>query len=160
MTTYVGSFQLTQQQPIFGAPLTRAVFNFASCNFDPPGMLPDVLEEVQEELVDTGVTGRRWRRIYKQFAPFRLNTVGDETTYADGMIQARNYRLANGSLGTLTVSLDSTSYIWKNVKVRGIIPSVRKGILTGSAATSGSAAVLYGIWDMVCANTAAQGSLQ
>ncbi len=139
-----------------GTQVTNS-FNFAVANFEPGGSLPDVLEDVQEELLDNGVNGRRWRRIHQQFTPFGLSTVADAASYATALMAARSYRWAKGKTGTLVITMDGVDYKYGKVKCIGVVPEVRKGVLVGNAALANSAAVIYARWQFVLSDVAKQG---
>ena len=81
--------------------------------------------------------------------------VADFTSYSAGMAEEDAYLLANGAIGTLTVSLNGTATIWRSVKVTNVDPALKAGALVGTGAVSSGQAVLSAVWSM---NLASQGN--
>ncbi len=143
----LGSF-FASGTPTYVEGLSGRTLIFETVQFDPPGMAFDQLLEQQEELSDVGVNYRRWRRINKQFRPFKVQTTANFATYLDAVAEQRRCELAIASIGDLNASLAGTSYRWKFVKVLDCIPRLASGVMVGTGISS-SAAVIIADWSFV-----------
>ncbi len=135
--------------PTYVSGLSGWPMYFETVQLDPSGHTIDRMLEVQEELSDVGINGRRWRRINKQFRPFQMRTTFNSAgSYANACDEQANYYLSIGNIGDLTVSLSATTYKWKNVKVLDVVPQLFRGNMVGSGISS-SVAVIVADWTIV-----------
>lgn len=134
----------------FVSSVSGYTFAFETVMFDPSGMAIDQLLNIDEELSDVGIDKRRWRRINKQFRPFRVQTTASFSTYALGIADHRRYNLSIGAFGDLSATLYGVVYNWRNVKILDCIPTLRAGTMTGSGIST-SLAVIIADWAMVLA---------
>jgi hypothetical protein len=139
---------LTVSTPTYVSGLSGYTMNFETVKFDPDGSTLDQLIEIQEELSDVGIDGKRWRRVNKQFRPFVMQTTFNAAnTYSAARTEQQTYLLAIGQIGDLTASLSGTTYRWKNVKVLDCVPKVFRGSMVGNGLSS-STAVVIAQWTM------------
>ncbi len=148
----LGSF-FVGGSPVYVQGLSGLTFVFETVNFDPPGIALDQLLENQEELSDVGIDKRRWRRINRQFRPFRLQTTSNFSTYASGITSRRQHNQAIGAIGDLNASLYATNYKFKSVKILDCIARLYAGQMVGGG-VGASLAVLYTDWSMVLTDDA------
>ncbi len=136
--------------PLYVSGLSGVTQNFETVKLDPSGHVLDQLLEVQEELSDVGVDGRRWRLVNKQFRPFTMETTATFATYAGGIEAFRQYVKSIGKMGDLSVSLNASTYRWKYVKILDCKPNLYRANMVGSGITT-SLAVIIADWSMVLA---------
>jgi len=79
-----------------------------------PNTLPVIQEE---ELFTAGVSGKRWRTVFKQYEPTRLFTVIDCATYSDAISNKVLSETFKGALARLQVAIDGNTYVFRDVHV-------------------------------------------
>jgi hypothetical protein len=120
-------------------------FYFATAT-TPTGAIPEEPVLLEEELRDQFIDGTRFRDESYQFQEFTMDTTEDYTSDGAGYSLYASYLKAAGSFATLTFVRNGTRYTYKNVKVRGCVPSMAPGQLIGYGASSQSAGVLRATW--------------
>lgn len=118
------------------------------------GRVSERTQTVLEELVANGVDGRRWRRRFQQYMPFKMSTLSDGASWGAGQLDANAYEDLVGNFGTLTLTISNITKTWKNVKVLTCEPKLQAGRLVGANADPASAYVLAGEWTLVLTEAA------
>ena len=121
---------------------------FSACPTD-RGRVPTGNVWTLEELMASGVDGRRWRRRFRQRIPFRMMSTADGATASAGEALAELYETLIGEFCTLTVIRAGVTKTWRRVKIRGCVTNLQPGSLTGFGADAASAFVLDAQWDLV-----------
>jgi hypothetical protein len=130
-------------------------FAFASASTE-WGSVPDTFELEQEALRDRGVDYDRWRDVRLGYQPFTMQTLADDTSFANAAQVMLNYRVVakRRQLATLYYSAGGTSKNFLKVKVLDVAPLpmlrslVSGGSLYGYGASSPSSGVLAALWTL------------
>lgn len=111
------------------------------------GKVPDVAVLSQEELLDNGIDGVRYRDVYAQFPEFALDSLEDYADELAGLNLERAYRTAVGGAGTLLHTRTTQLGIFR-VRVRTCEPVLRPGALIGFGSSPSSFGTLRARWTL------------
>jgi len=101
---------------------------------------------VEEEIVSPGVSGRRWRTMYEQHPSITVETVSEANNWLVAEDVATAMRKAKGELGTLTITVDSQAYRFKDVHISDVAPVMRIGAIIGGGALANMNAHVVTRW--------------
>lgn len=99
-----------------------------------------------EPLVSSGVDNTRWRQRRLALREWQADSIAGFTSYALAAQAARNYQLASGRIGRLTLTIAGAPYVWSSVHAELDSYSVTCGPIYGSAVTASSTHQLRASW--------------
>lgn len=112
---------------------------------------PNAIPVIQEEaLTASGVDGKRWRTIFKQYEPTVLYTVVDCSTYAVAVSNKAVAEGFKGALARLQITLSGNAYNFRDVHVEAVMATVFPGPAVGEGA-SGQAHLVV-LWTLIPTN--------
>lgn len=112
---------------------------------------PNAIPVIQEEaLMASGVNGKRWRTVFKQYEPTILYTVIDCATFAIAVSNKAVAEGFKGGLARLQVTLAGNAYNFRDVHVEGVLATAFPGPAVGEGA-SGQAHLTV-LWTLIPTN--------
>ncbi len=118
----------------------------------PNGYIPSQPLVNLKDIRVPGVNYNRQRQEHLQFPEFDWKTLAEAPSYEDAIIDAGHYDLSIGHLSSLTVTIRSGTYFYRNVMILAHQqrPIVLPGGCIGPQATSGFTGSIMHVWRLQC----------
>lgn len=113
------------------------------------GAVEDVAVVEEEELTAPGVDGRRWRTVGNRYRPFTATILQTCLNYVSAVGQAKSYDELIGTLISVSVDLDGSTYTYPALHVSGVRMRALPGVVAGATNASTHTAYVLGELDLV-----------
>lgn len=135
----------SQSVASFASPGFQVYFSVAKLQ---NGCVPEIAVVEEEELKDPGVDGNRYRRIYRQFPVFTMNTIADWASRAAGDDLTQTYYKLVGQVVSMVITLGGVTKRFSKVKIRNVTPTQVAGQMVGFGAETASVGVTFAAWEL------------